>query len=372
MIVSVVCVFNDAEVLQRCLIASLRKQDVPYEWIPVDNTQGRFSSASAALNHGGRQATSKTIIFAHQDVVFLEVGSLRKIVDAVDQIGPKLGWAGIAGRNQKGLWRGLLRDRDFISGEPFERFQEVQTLDELLLCTRRDSLELFDESLTGWHAYGVDACCTALLRGKLNYVVASSVWHASNALNTARLREAHEFIYNKHFPKLGPIMTTCGRIPKPHQWKGSYRLSRMLRALRWKIKLSRLGVEPSNKNVFDLSDLMDDLTIESKRVLCKRGNYCFPKLEAIGFRHKTSKPRHVEHVFGNTQCSIREFDTCVLFPDSDLLSFERGDSDAPKNTIQIHDLSNAFPVLKEWKSSFKRHYTAESLDGRMYMVSTNA
>jgi hypothetical protein len=69
---------------------------------------------------------------------------------------------------------------------------------------------------------------------------------------------------------------------------------------------------------------------------------------------------------------MRDFDACVFFPDSDSLSFEQDDSDAPKNTIQIHELNNAFPVLKEWKSSFKRHYTAESLDGRMYMVSTNA
>ncbi len=365
------CVFNDAEILHRCLIDSLRKQDIPYEWIPVDNTQGRFSSASVALNHGFRQATGKTILFAHQDVVFLDAGSLRQIVLNVDRIGPKLGWAGIAGRNQKGLWRGLLRDRDFISGEPFEGCQEVQTLDELLLCTQRESFEFFDESLTGWHAYGVDACCSALLKGKLNYVVASSVWHASNALNTARLKEAHEFIYNKHFRKLGPLMTTCGRIPKSHQWKGSYRFSRALRGLRWKSTLWRLGVKPSNREVLDFSDLMDHLTISNERILCRRGDFCFPKLDAVGFRHKTSKPRHIEHVFGTTECRMHDFDTCVLFPDCNLLSFEGDDVHAPKNTIQIYDLSNPFPTLKDWKSRFNRHYAAESLDGRRYIVSTN-
>ena len=77
------------------------------------------------------------------------------------------GWHGVVGRDARGRWRVMLRDRAMVFGEPFERPVEVQTLDEVVLmhANQGGSWAYFDEKVPGWHAYGVDACCTALRRG---------------------------------------------------------------------------------------------------------------------------------------------------------------------------------------------------------------
>ncbi len=369
--VSIVCVYNDPNVLEACLLGSLRTQDQEYQWIPVDNTSGNYPSATVALNHGAREATGKYILYVHQDVNFVETSSLRQILDNVERIGPGLGWAGIAGRDGNGFWRGLLRDRDFISGEPFDNAQPVQTLDELLLCTIRDENSRFDENLHGWHAYGVDACCSALIRGKLNYVVASSVWHASKALNTAKLQESHEFIFKKYYTRLGSIMTTCGRIPKAYQWKGGYRLSSFLRGLKWRILCHRIGVRPADSGVENLGDLLDRLTIDCKRVFCVRGGYLFPEMRAVGFRDKTPVPRQVHHFFGTSDIEKRDYDASVVFPDG-FPGGNRGLSNPDDFTLQVRDVSTFAACGLSTTSISRKHYMAETLDGRMFLVSSNA
>lgn len=370
--VSVVSVYNDPQVLENCLIQSLRNQDIEYQWIPLDNTSNRFHSATLALNHGFKQATGRLILYAHQDVVFLETGSLREIVENVDRIGPDLGWAGIAGKDRNGFWRGLLRDRDFIAGEPFELFQEVQTLDELLLCTKRDSFGCFDEQLEGWHAYGVDACCSALRRGKKNYVVATSVWHASRGLNLAKLRESHEFVYKKHFSSLGPIMTTCGRIPKKkYTWIGSYRIAKVLEKMRWRSSLYKIGVRPTNNQACNLFDLLDELTIDRKRILCKRGTYLVPKMDAIGLRSKTNNPRFVVHEFGKVEPTRDEYDACVFFPDGVCKDSIKSMLDRHGLVIVIQEINRTITNKGACLQGFIKHYLTIGLDARMYLVSTN-
>ncbi|MGB8510003.1 MAG: glycosyltransferase family A protein, partial [Pyrinomonadaceae bacterium] len=66
-----VCVFNDGEVLERRLLASLRAQTSPHELVTVDNRESQFDSAAKALNRGARRAHGDWIIFAHQDVALL-------------------------------------------------------------------------------------------------------------------------------------------------------------------------------------------------------------------------------------------------------------------------------------------------------------
>jgi hypothetical protein len=370
--VSVVSVYNDSKVLENCLINSLRKQDIEFEWIPVDNTSGRFHSASVALNHGFKQAKGRIILYAHQDVVFLEPNSLRQIVENVDRIGPNLGWAGIAGKDGNGIWRGLLRDRDFIAGEPFDFFQEVQTLDELLLCTKRDSHACFDEQLHGWHAYGVDACCSALRRGKRNYVIATSVWHASRGLNLAKLKESHEFIYRKHFASLGPIMTTCGRIPKQKfAWRGAYRLAKTAEWLQRNAFLFRLGIRPTDKKVHNLSHLLDDLTSDRKRILCHRGKYSAPRFDSIGLCSQTKSPRYVVHEFGKVEGDIDQYDAHVFFPDGLYKDLIERELDRGAFVIQILEVNKNLPKSTGWKHRFTNHYMTTGLDARMFLVSTS-
>ena len=365
--VSIVCVFNDPNVLERCLIGSLRTQDEPFEWIPVDNTNGEFHSATLALNSGARRATSDFVVFVHQDVVFLERHSLRAIIDNLEKIGDMVGWVGVSGRDRSGVWRGLVRDRDFISGEPFDSFQEIQTLDELLLCTRRDEFCIFDESLSGWHAYGVDVCCSAIERGLRNYVVEASTWHASKALNTAKLKESHDFIYRKHHPKMGTVMTTCGRIPRLYQWKGGYRFFKLMQTIRWRKAFRRYSFLPKSKAVADFMDLLDELTLAYPRVGCLRGKSAIQHMGALGFRHKSSNPRVVDHYFDPSRRDFSGYDATIVFPE--VLS-EKSDRDEFRNfTIQIREVTRLKGCDSFENAKGRTHYIAEGLDHRMYVLS---
>jgi len=67
-VISVVCVYNNKTILEDCLLKSLHVQTTEYESILVDNTEGRFKSASKALNFGAGNAKGKYVMFVHQDV----------------------------------------------------------------------------------------------------------------------------------------------------------------------------------------------------------------------------------------------------------------------------------------------------------------
>ena len=100
--ISIVCVFNDWEVLERFLLRSLDTQTAPYEMHLVDNTNGRFKSAAEALNFGGQQATGKYIMFVHQDVYLASTVWLESVENTLDTL-PKLGIAGVAGKTKNGM-----------------------------------------------------------------------------------------------------------------------------------------------------------------------------------------------------------------------------------------------------------------------------
>ena len=79
--VSVVCVFNDAHVRERCLDRSidlLRVEAPDVDYIPVDNVHGQFASAGRALNEGARQARHEVVVFAHQDVFLHSLVALER------------------------------------------------------------------------------------------------------------------------------------------------------------------------------------------------------------------------------------------------------------------------------------------------------
>ena len=65
--ISVICVYNDKAVLEKYLLKGLEHQIENGEVILLDNTYGRFSSASEALNFGGDKGTSDYLMFIHQD-----------------------------------------------------------------------------------------------------------------------------------------------------------------------------------------------------------------------------------------------------------------------------------------------------------------
>jgi hypothetical protein len=67
--VSIVCVYNDPAVRRECLDRSVNaygRHAPGVEYLPVDNVDGRYRSAGAALNHGASLAGNDVVVFVHQ------------------------------------------------------------------------------------------------------------------------------------------------------------------------------------------------------------------------------------------------------------------------------------------------------------------
>ncbi|WJI10169.1 glycosyltransferase family 2 protein [Methanobacterium sp. CWC-01] len=181
--ISLVCVYNNKDILETYLLKSLITQSQEYELILIDNHSEKFNSAAEALNYGGKKATGQYLMFAHQDFqldsdIWLE--EAEEILKNLDH----LGVAGVAGRY----------GRDFISniktGFPpkfagkiqIKEPQKVQTLDECLFIIPKKIFKdkKFDEITCGnWHLYATDYCLTVKNLGYDVFVIPMGGYHAS-------------------------------------------------------------------------------------------------------------------------------------------------------------------------------------------------
>lgn len=315
---SVVTVFNRPDVLQRCLKDSLADQSEQLEFIEVDNSSGQFDRAAAALNWGAQRASGEWVAFVHQDVHLIGENWTRNLQRVLERLRPS-GWVGVMGRDDCGTWRGLMRDRDGIYGEPFGDSQEVQCLDEVVLIHRRDDLPPFDESIAGWHVYGVAACCQAKLDGHANYVVDAPVWHDSPSTNRSGLAEAHQAIADRFAEQIAPIHSCCGDIPFRFRRKGSYRkyvFQQRLRGLASRVRTG--GRLPQFEETVKPLHLVDRWTLDDEHVVCWRGEASVPELDAVGLCDHTERPRRVTHYFSDhhDEANLPDEVPIIIFPDA--------------------------------------------------------
>jgi hypothetical protein len=214
---SIVCVYNDERLLNSYLLRSLKDQTVNYELILEDNTKSRFSSAAQALNHGGKKARSKYILFIHQDI---DLSSTRWLEDAerwLEMI-PDLGIAGVAGvsENLKGISTNLRQGNPPVAIGQFkvDTPLDVQTLDECLVIIPRSVFlgNKFDEDVCdGWHLYAVDYCLSIKSKGLRVLVLPLYVYHRSPGVSLSI-----DYFFNlgkimmKHKSRYPFIYTTVG------------------------------------------------------------------------------------------------------------------------------------------------------------------
>ena len=322
--ISIVCVYNDAAVLDGRLLGSLARQSARHEVVPVDNRASRFASAAAALNWGASQARGDWLLFAHQDVALLSGDWLARAENLLESHAPR-GWCGAAGTDASGRFRGMLVDRAALDGEPFDAPEEVQTLDECLLIRGRDGegRAYFDEGLTGWHAYGVEACCAAIRGGAKNYVLPLPVWHDSASTNMRGLEEAHRYVWEKHGAALRRITTTCGDLPAEYGW-GRRSLGDSLKGAWGRVETSyyhRVAGYPSAfHHVF--GERLDALTDAEEEVECLHRREWYGPLEARAFSARAARRRRVVHRFegwdageSGAGCVVVATDLTAALPD---------------------------------------------------------
>lgn len=140
-VISIVCVFNNRGILESYLLKSLQNQTSNYELTLVDNTEGKFESASKALNWGARNARGDYIMFVHQDVDLCSKSWLENAEKILQSL-PKLGIAGVIGMSDKGN-SPKERGRNIIVhgepatiwpwGNPIQEPEKIQTVDECLI-----------------------------------------------------------------------------------------------------------------------------------------------------------------------------------------------------------------------------------------------
>lgn len=315
--ISIVCVYNDAEVLAARLLRSLGSQTSAPEIITVDNRDSRFHSASAALNWGAARAAGNWLLFAHQDVTLLADDWLARGERMLEDHEFK-GWCGIAGSDALGRFRGMLLDRAALIGEPLENPAEVQTLDECLLIHRRKvpGHNYFDEALTGWHAYGVEACCAAIRGGATNYALPLPVWHDSKSTNLAGLEEAHRYVWQKHGSALPRIATSCGNLPDSYQWQRKSPADSVRQVLD-RLQTSyyhRLGGYPGAFH-HNFDELLESLTKSEAVIECLHRNASFAPIEARAFVSIPDHERRIIHRFQAWAVPHFESDSVVIARD---------------------------------------------------------
>ena len=314
--ISIVCVFNDAEMLESRLLRSLASQTARHEIITVDNRSSRFENAATALNWGARRAQGEWIIFAHQDVVFLSDDWLSRAENLLNQHASS-GWYGVAGLSSSGLLQGILRDRAILWGAPFEEPAEVQTLDECLLIHRRETEEhqYFDENVPGWHAYGVDACCAAIRAGASNYVLPLPLWHDSRSTNLRGLKESHAYVWRKHGPALKRIYTTCGVLPTVYGWNGSS-WNKVFNRL-WPQLCAAGYLMTGYPRAFRRGylNLLESFTEKEDVTECLHTRAWFERIEAAAFVPHPKRSRRIIHRFLDWNAENLQSDCVVVAAD---------------------------------------------------------
>lgn len=232
--ISVVCVYNDENMLASCLLASLNEQTTSFDLIKIDNTSGNFHSAAEALNYGAKKAKGKYIMFVHQDVSLSSSSWLEDTEKWLEQI-EKLGVAGVAGMSESGK-SNRERGRNIIHhGNPVKKWswgnsinepEQVQTLDECLMIVPSSvfSLLKFDEkTCDNWHLYGVDYCLSCKEQGFKVAAIPMDIYHASDGLHKSIIHtllsigpfpESYyntlEILLRKHHDYFSRVYTTCG------------------------------------------------------------------------------------------------------------------------------------------------------------------
>lgn len=214
--VSIVTVFNDIEMRRACLDHSIdahRREAPSVEYLPIDNTDGTFASAGAALNHGAGQASHDYVVFVHQDV---HLHSLVALEEAAGMLADdeSLGLLGAIGVTSDWRFFGRVRDRVFLLGESTAEPADVDTVDEVLFMVPRRLLErepLAEHPDLAWHAYAVEYGLRLRRRGLRVCAVDMPLTHNSLTVNLERLDVAYRTIAAM-YPEAMPLVTPNGKL----------------------------------------------------------------------------------------------------------------------------------------------------------------
>ncbi|MFX1392111.1 MAG: glycosyltransferase family 2 protein [Promethearchaeota archaeon] len=213
--ISVICVYNNDILLEINLLNSLKRQDVNYQLILVDNRRNKFKTLTQALNYGGKQANGDYLLFIHQDVKLHGKSWLRKAENILKSL-KNIGIAGVAGIDKDNNPVGFIIDRGRYWGSKIKKSIPIFVLDEVLFIIPKKIFELFnfDEDLK-WHSYSAEYCLRVQSNNLKAYVIPLSISHNSITLpilKAGNLKTDDLLLWKKHHKKFPIIFKTTDKI----------------------------------------------------------------------------------------------------------------------------------------------------------------
>ena len=187
---SIICVYNNKDILDECLIKTLNEQTFQdYELILIDNTSGQFKNAGEGLNFGASRAQGTYLLFLHQDVAFLNKAALYELSREAKEAEP-FGIVGLAGVDDHAVMYGNFSQgaKRLPSGKTFSKPIRVESVDECFFIIPKrvwQENKLWEFS---WHLYSVEYCLRMKTRNKrVMLLPCKIIYHQSpgNSLNNS-------------------------------------------------------------------------------------------------------------------------------------------------------------------------------------------
>lgn len=219
-LITVVIVYNNRKILDNA-VRYINEQTYAnfIEILAIDNSNGKFSSAAAALNYGAIHSKGEVLAFMHQDFYLLDQEILERVyLYCKKNIATIVGAAGVKEE------RDCIISDIFDTKEKLKRYKptenkvvDVFSVDECFFAMHRTLWEKykFDESTCdNWHFYAVDICVNNILNGGLVVVMPMSAWHYSGGLISKQFYLSLVKIIKKYKKyRLKYISTTCVKAP---------------------------------------------------------------------------------------------------------------------------------------------------------------
>jgi hypothetical protein len=205
----------DRQVLTQNLLASPALSSSHSHQILI---QEGFASAGRAYNDGLHRAANELVIFMHSDIFLPEtwMSQLERALQYLEQSDPNWGVLGCWGATRSGEYLGHIYSTGWgVLGKTFDHPQKVQTLDEIILISRKSSGLQFDAELPHFHFYGTDICMRAARQGMKSYAISAFCIH--NTAQTFRMVKEFYCCYSyirRIWRDNLPIQTSCIRVSK--------------------------------------------------------------------------------------------------------------------------------------------------------------
>lgn len=216
--VSIICVYNNEQQLEQQLKASLKKQNIKYEFIGINNIRNEYSSAAKALNYGASHATGDVLVFSHQDILLKTQNELNRFACFISNAskGTIVGVAGALEKHKQNVG-------NYTSGIEINEVQiykfnspmEVSCVDECFFGMTRATYEMhhFDEILCdNWHLYAVEQCLYHRANGGKVYVFPLQVHHSSRGKINLKYMDGLIKLASCYRNNFRYIWTTCYKV----------------------------------------------------------------------------------------------------------------------------------------------------------------